>query len=94
MERVETEKLSLKSRVVNAVFWLGITKLLGQALSWVLTIYIVRMLSPDDYGLMGMAGVFIGFIILFNELGLGSAIIHKKTLQRMISLIYSGWFFY
>ena len=82
MERVKIENISLKSRVVNAVFWLGITKLLGQALSWVLTIYIVRMLSPDDYGLMGMAGVFIGFIILFNELGLGSAIIHKKNLAE------------
>ena len=82
MEWVKIENISLKSRVVNAVFWLGITKLLGQALSWVLTIYIVRMLSPDDYGLMGMAGVFIGFIILFNELGLGSAIIHKKNLAE------------
>ena len=79
MERVKIENISLKSRVVNAVLWLGITKLLGQALSWIITIYVVRMLAPDDYGLMGMAGVFIGFVILFNELGLGSAIIHKKT---------------
>ena len=82
MERVETEKLSLKSRVVNAAFWLGITKLLGQVLSWILTIYVVRLLSPEDYGLMGMASIFIAFIILFNELGLGSAIIHKKSLAE------------
>ncbi|MFZ3064379.1 MAG: MOP flippase family protein [Nitrospirota bacterium] len=82
MERVKIENISLKSRVVNAVLWLGITKLLGQVLSWVITIYVVRILAPEDYGLMGMAGVFIGFVILFNELGLGSAIIHKKKLAE------------
>lgn len=82
MERVKIENISLKSRIVNAVLWLGITKLLGQALSWIITIYVVRILAPEDYGLMGMAGVFIGFVILFNELGLGSAIIHKKKLAE------------
>ncbi len=82
MERVKIENISLKSRVVNAVLWLGITKFLGQALSWIITIYVVRILAPEDYGLMGMAGVFIGFVILFNELGLGSAIIHKKKLAE------------
>jgi O-antigen/teichoic acid export membrane protein len=82
MERVKIENISLKSRVVNAVLWLGITKLLGQILSWFITIYVARILSPDDYGLMGMSFVFIGFIALFQEFGLGSAIIQKKSLTR------------
>jgi O-antigen/teichoic acid export membrane protein len=35
-------------------------------------------LKPEDYGLMGMAMIFIGFMDLFNDVGLGAAIIQKK----------------
>lgn len=72
----------LKERVLSAVFWLGITKVLGQMISWVITVYVARLLSPEDYGLMSMSGVFIGFILLFNEIGLGAAIIQKKALTK------------
>jgi O-antigen/teichoic acid export membrane protein len=83
------EKVALKSRVVNAVLWLGVTKVIGQAISWTITVYVARILSPDDYGLMGMAVVLTGFIILFNEIGLGSAIVQKKDLtDEDLSSIY------
>ena len=35
----------------------------------------IRILSPDDYGLVAMAGVYISFITLFSELGLNSSVI-------------------
>ncbi len=75
-------KAPLKARVVNAVFWLGATKIFGQAISWFITIYVARLLQPGDYGLMSMAGVFIGLILLFNEVGLGAAIVQRKTITR------------
>ena len=74
--------MSLRSRVVSGVFWLGATKALGQVISWGTTIYVARLLSPDDYGLMAMAGAFLGFIVVMNELGLGSAIVQKKELSE------------
>jgi len=74
--------IALKDRVTNAVLWLGVTKVLGQAISWVITVYVARLLSPDDYGLMGMSVIFTGFILLFNELGLGAAIVQKKDLTE------------
>lgn len=75
-------KAPLKARVVNAVFWLGATKIFGQAISWFITIYVARLLQPGDYGLMSMAGVFIGLILLFNEVGLGAAIVQRETITR------------
>jgi teichuronic acid exporter len=71
---------SLKPRIVSGVLWLTATKAVGQLMTWVLTIIIVRLLSPQDYGLMGMATLFIGFVLLFNDLGLGAAIIQKPQL--------------
>ncbi|MBI5643636.1 MAG: MOP flippase family protein [Deltaproteobacteria bacterium] len=79
---LKAHKSPLRERVVSAVFWFGISKMLGQAISWVITIYVVRILSPDDYGLMTMTGTFTGFILLFNEIGLGPAIIQKQTISE------------
>jgi O-antigen/teichoic acid export membrane protein len=68
--------------VLDGVFWLTLVKVFGQVISWTITVYVIRILSPDDYGLMAMAGVYLSFIILFNEVGLSAAIIQKKDLNQ------------
>jgi teichuronic acid exporter len=80
-EAALTEK-SLRRLVLDGVFWLTVVKVLSQVISWTITIYVMRVLSPGDYGLMAMAWVYIGFIGLFNELGLGAAIIQRKDLSQ------------
>ena len=73
---------SLRRRVLEGVFWLTVVKVFGQVFSWAITIYVIRILSPNDYGLMAMAGVYVGFITLFSELGLNAAVIQRKDLSR------------
>ena len=68
--------------MVDGVFWLTVVKVVGQVISWTITVYVVRILSPDDYGLSAMAWVFISFIILFNELGLSAALVQKSHLAE------------
>lgn len=47
------------------------------------------MLAPEDYGLMGMASILTGYIEIFNEMGLGAAIIQKPDLnQKELSSIF------
>ena len=91
---------SLRSRIVSGFFWLAATKALGQAMSWVITLAVVRLLAPADYGLMGLAVLVNGFLLLFNELGLGAAIIqkpelsdgHRSDLRWVIFLVNAGLF--
>jgi O-antigen/teichoic acid export membrane protein len=78
---VALEAQVLKQRMVSGVFWLAATKAAGQAVMWLVTIAVVRMLSPEDYGLMGMAVLCMGFLLLFNEFGLGAAIIQAADLK-------------
>jgi len=73
---------SLKRRLLHGLFWLTAAKIIGQAITWTITIYVVRILSPNDYGLMAMAGVYLGLIILFNEVGLSAAVIQKRDLDQ------------
>lgn len=41
-----------------------------------------RLLSPDDFGVMGIAAVFIGLAEMFSELGVGPAIIQRLDLNE------------
>jgi len=76
------EITTLKSRIASGVFWIGLTKILGQTISWLITIFVVRILTPEDYGLMGMAVLFTSLLQLFNELGLGTAIVQKENISQ------------
>jgi teichuronic acid exporter len=73
---------SLKRRMVEGVFWLTAAKVVSQVISWTITIYVIRILTPDDYGLIAIAGVYVSFILLFNELGLSAGIVQKKDLNQ------------
>lgn len=67
---------------MSAVYWFGASKALGQMISWFIMIYVARILLPADYGLLGMAMVFTGFILIFNELGLGTSLVQKPVVTR------------
>jgi len=63
----------------SGVWFVGF-RLAIQALSWCITVLIARVLLPDDYGLMGMASILTGYVSLFSEIGLGSAIVQRKNI--------------
>ncbi len=72
----------LKNLVIGSLVWLGGMKYAGQIYSWAITILVIRILNPGDYGLMSMASVCINFLVMISELGLGAAIIQKKEIDK------------
>lgn len=74
--------VTLKTKVTHSVFWLGGSNAFSQAITWVFTILIARILSPDDYGLMAMSSIYIGFADALNEFGIGAAVIQKKDITE------------
>lgn len=54
----------------------------GQAIaSIIVLIALARLLSPEDFGVMSAALIFIGFSQIFSQLGVGPAIVQKKDLH-------------
>jgi O-antigen/teichoic acid export membrane protein len=48
-----------------------------------------RLLTPQDYGLVGMVGIVMGFVALFKDLGLASATIQREELtEREVSTLF------
>lgn len=73
---------SIDVRTFEGISWLAFYKFFSQLLSWTVTIFVARMLIPDDYGLMAMATIITGYAEMFSELGLGAAIIQRPKLTR------------
>jgi teichuronic acid exporter len=62
--------------------WTLAAKVGMQLMTWPITILVIRLLEPGDYGLLAMAMVTIGFVALFGEMGLGSALVQADTLDE------------
>jgi len=79
----------LRIKVIRALLWSGSMRYIGQVITWGITLVVIRLLTPSDYGLMAMAGVIINFLTLLSEFGLGVAIVQSKNLQKNdISIIF------
>lgn len=65
--------------------------ILGQAITWAITLLVIRLLNPEDYGLMAMANIVIGFLIIVNQMGLGPAVIQKADLTEQDLRNTIGW---
>jgi len=59
-------------------------KIAGQLLNWAMTIYVIRLLTPSDYGVMAIASMFVGLLSLLNEMGMGAALIQSRRLDDSI----------
>ena len=68
----------LDRALVRGVAWTGGLKWATQIVSWGITLGLARILSPGDYGIFGLATLYVGFIQLVNEFGLGAAIIRRR----------------
>jgi O-antigen/teichoic acid export membrane protein len=72
----------LRHKVLSGLRWSAGLRFFGQLITWIITIIVMRLLSPKDYGLMGMAGMFIAFLAMVNEIGLGAALIQRRDMDE------------
>ena len=74
--------MDIRSKVLSALRWTATARFMGQLASWVITIIVIRLLSPSDYGMMAMAVVLISFLTLLNTIGLDAVLVQKRDLNE------------
>lgn len=62
---------------VSATIWSVLDRVWAQAVGFVIGIILARLLTPEDYGLVGISLVFIAFSNVFIEAGFSNALIRK-----------------
>jgi len=70
---------SLRSQLMHGVLWNFVEKVLKRGTSFVVGILLARLLSPSDFGLVGMLAVFVTISTVFIESGLAKALIQRKN---------------
>lgn len=71
---------SLKKKTVKGVAWTSLNQAVSLGFGFVIGVILARLLSPSDYGLLAMIGVFNAIAMAFINSGFGNALIRKPDL--------------
>ena len=84
--------MSLQAQALSGFRWSAGLKVFSQIIAWAITIFVIRLLAPADYGLLAMATVFVSFLTMFSEMGLGAAVVQQphmedRLLRRVLGVV-------
>ena len=82
---------SLKQKTAKGVLWSSVEQFSVQIIQFVLGLVMARILSPHDYGLVGMILVFTSIAETFVNSGFSNALIRK---QNKTEVDYSTAFYF
>ena len=80
---------NLRARTLSGLGWSGAAQVARQVFQFFIGVILARLLSPQEFGLIGMIIVFTIFANLFSDLGMGAALIQKIDIeQRHLSSVF------
>lgn len=68
---------SVKEDTIKSVKWTALEKVSVQGIQFVLGLIMARLLTPEDYGTVGMLAIFIAISTTFIDSGFSNALIRK-----------------
>jgi O-antigen/teichoic acid export membrane protein len=69
---------SLKQKTISGLIWSFIDSVAGQGITFIVGIILARLLSPKEFGLIGMLTIFIAISQSFIDSGFHHALIRKQ----------------
>lgn len=84
----------MKDSTTSAVIWSVLERLSTQIVSFLIGIILARLLTPHDYGIVGIAAIFIAVSNVFIDSGFGNAIVRKidRTEADLATVFYFNIF--
>lgn len=82
---------SFSKRAIRGGIWVFTLRIVNRGLDFIRTIILARLLSPTDFGLVGIATISISMLETFSQTGFQSALIQKK--DTIESYLDTAWTF-
>ena len=80
---------TIGSRIRSGVAWKAGSQLTLQISRMVVALVLARLLAPEDWGLAAMAVAFSGFVVVFTDNALGTALIQRReVLQQDCATVF------
>lgn len=80
-----------RSKTIKGILWSAIDKVGVKAIAFIVSIVIARILTPSDYGVVGMILVFIAIANIFIDSGMSQALVQRKN--RTASDLSTAFYF-
>lgn len=72
------QEQNLKEKTIRGVGWSAVDSVLGQGITFIVGLVLARLLSPSEYGLIGIVTIFITVFNSIIDSGFSQAVIRKK----------------
>ncbi len=66
-----------RQKTISALTWSGAIQSSQYSFQFLISVVLARLLTPTDFGLVGMVLVLTGFAARFSDLGMGAALVQK-----------------
>jgi O-antigen/teichoic acid export membrane protein len=70
--------VSFKDKIVHNILWVSVSNILLKFINFFIIVILARLLEPADFGLVAIAFVIVNFFEIARDLGIGTALIHRK----------------
>lgn len=74
--------MTLRERAAKAVLWSSVQHWGGHAISFVIFVFLARLLPVKAFGLVALANVFVAFVQSVAGQGFSSALVQREELER------------
>ena len=74
---------NLKKKTFIGIIWSYINRFGTQIIAFIPAMILTRILSPSEYGLVAMTGIFTGIAYQFADGGFGNALVQKKDADHL-----------
>lgn len=71
----------LKDKTVKGTFWSAADTFIGHGVTFLVGLVLARLLSPDEYGLIGIVTIFTTILVGFIDCGFSNALIRKQEVS-------------
>lgn len=72
---------TIKEELLNGILWTAISRYSGLLISIVVSMILARLISPNEFGIVAIANIFIVFLTMFSQMGIAPAIIQYSNLS-------------
>lgn len=81
--------MNITNKIIKGISWSVLTQVIHQGLQFVTVLILARLLAPKDFGLVGTAALFTGFVGIFKGMGLASSVLQKANVtQEELSSVF------
>ena len=79
----------IKKSAIKSVKWTALGEIASRSVQPIVTLILARILSPADFGVVGVAMIAIGLAQIFQDFGLGKTLIQRETeVEKSANIVF------